>query len=289
MASNSKKAREKAEKGRRRLFDSYVNRFNSYFNNSVEVINPPVIFNGRTEEQLPKRYLLNTLREYGAIAYYPKIDMFLRFTKSGINANGLPLTYILYSYDGSIYDEVNANEICILRANDMEYNIEDYIEIQADKLVDIDMAIKQNLEGSKTMSIIKVPNEQSLLTFVNLAESRRVGSSVAYVSKNSGISSDDFEVCGTNVQYICDKLQELRTQIMRETLSNLGFSVSNEDKKERVQTSELTTLNTHGLDAINILVDTFNYDAKYYGLDIRLKANTELAIKDEQNQIKEGE
>lgn len=287
MASNTKLERRKAEQRRQVLTNSYIQRFCNLFHNSVEIENAPEICIDSTKNefiQMPKRYLLNTLLRSGAIAHDKETDMYLRFTKEGINAIGLPRRYILYTYTGTILTR-NADEVDILRANDLEYPMFEYIEIQSSKLVDIDMAIQQNLDAVKTMSIMKCDNEQQMLTLINLCETRRIGSTIAYVSKPQ-FKDSKFEVQTTGAQYLCDKMQELRTQILRETLSNLGFSVSNEDKKERVQTAELNTLNKHGLDAINVLVDTFNYDAQYSGLNIRLKANTELAL--ERNTIDEN-
>lgn len=279
MASNTKLERRKAELRRQILTNSYIQRFCNLFHNCVEVENAPDIcidVNKNTFIQIPKRYLLNTLLRSGAIAHDKQTDMYLRFTKEGINAIGLPRRYILYTYDGTILTR-NADEVDILRSNDLEYPMFEYIEIQTSKLVDIDMAIQQNLDAVKTMSIMKCDNEQQIMTLVNLQETRRIGSTIAYVSKPQ-FKDSKLEVQTTGAQFLCDKMQELRTQTLRETLSNLGFSVSNEDKKERVQSAELDTLNKHGLDAINVLVDTFNYDAEYSGLKIRLKANTELAL-----------
>lgn len=286
MASNSKQERRRAERQREILMNSYVQRFCSLFHNSVEVENIPLICIDSENDkfvELPKRYLLNTLLRCGAIAHDKATDMYLRFTKSGINAIGLPERYILYGYNGVVFTR-DADEVDILRANDLEYPMFEYIEIQSSKLVDIDMAIHQNLDAVKTMSIMECDSEQQLLTLVNMNESRKIGSTAMYVSKPQ-FKQKPMNVMTTGAQYLCDKMQELRTQIMRETLSNLGFSVSNEDKKERVQSAELNTLNKHGLDAINVLVDTFNYDSTYAGLNIKLKANTEIAL--DRNEVNE--
>ena len=279
MASNSKQERKLAERKLQVSIDYYVNYFSELFNNSVTVKNPPLIpqdYESDTMIELPKRYLLKMLREYGGIAYDRVTDMYLRYTKRLMDVYGLPKMYGLYGYNGFI-SERKPSDVVILRANDLEYNIADYIEMQAYKLANIDNAITQNLDACKTMSIVEVDNEQQMLTLVNLNEARRLGATAFYVSRNQ-INPKPLNVLSTGATYLGDKLQELRTQILRETLSNLGFSVSNEDKKERVQAAELNTLNTHGLDAINVLVDTFNYDAEYGGLDIRLEANTEIAL-----------
>ena len=45
-------------------------------------------------------------------------------------------------------------------------------------------------------------------------------------------------------------------------------------KKERVQSAEVEASNFYTIDAINTLIDTFNYDAEYGGVDIKLVPNT---------------
>lgn len=275
--SNSRQARKEAERKLNFSIDYYRNYFNQYFNNSIIIKNPPTIpadYKSKNDIELPKRYLLKTLREMGGIAYDKLTGMYLRYTKRELDVYGLPKEYCLYGYNGFIASR-KPSDVVILRANDLEYPVQEYIDMQATKLANCDNAIFQNLDACKTMSIVQCPNEKSLLSLVNIDNARRIGSSVAFVSNSP--SMNELQVASTGATYLADKIQELRTQILRETLSNLGFSVSNEDKRERVQSAELTTLNTHGLDAINVLIDTFNYDAEYGGLDIRLESNTELS------------
>lgn len=278
--SNSRQARKEAERKLNCNIDYYTNYFNQYYNNSIVVKNPPQIpADDKSDNyiELPKRYLLKTLREMGGIAYDKLTGMYLRYTKRELDVYGLPKEYCLYGYNGFIASR-KPEDVVILRANDLEYPVQEYIDIQARKLSNLDNAIFQNLDACKTMSIVQCPNEKTLLSLVNLENSRRLGASVAFVSAMAGKPDlNPLQVASTGATYLADKMQELRTQILRETLSNLGFSVSNEDKRERVQSAELTTLNTHGLDAINVLIDTFNYDAEYGGLDIRLESNTELS------------
>lgn len=295
MGSNSKENRKIAERKLQNYIDYYINYFSELFNNSVTVENPPLIpedYKSNKNIEIPKRYLLGVLRSFGGIAYDKITGMYLRYTKRMLDVYGLPKSYQLYGYNGYIAER-NPEDVVILRANDLEYAIDEYINIQARKLAEIDNAIQQNLDACKTMTIVVADSEQQVNTLVNMQESRRLGSSAMYVAKNVMTGQNPMTSLSTGATYLCDKMQELRTQVLRETLSNLGFSVSNEDKKERVQAKELDTLNTHGLDAINVLVDTFNYDAEYGGLSIRLKANTEIALqRDEQDDLdfnKEGD
>ena len=187
MGSNSKENRKVAERRIQNYIDYYINYFSELFNNSVTIENPPSIpadYKSNKEIELPKRYLLGLLRSFGGIAYDKITGMFLRYTKRMLDVYGLPKSYQLYGYNGYI-DERDPEDVVILRANDLEYAIDDYIQIQSRKLAEIDLAIHQNLDAVKTMTIVVADNEQQVNTLVNLQESRRLGASAVYVSKNN--------------------------------------------------------------------------------------------------------
>lgn len=276
MATNSRQARKEAERKLQISNDYYTNYLNQFYNNSVVIENPPLIpknSDSREMIEIPKRYLLGILRDYGGIAYDKITGLYLRYTKREIDVYGLPKKYNLYGYNGYIIQR-DAADVIILRANDLEYPIEDYIIMQAKKLSDCDNAIFQNLDACKTMSVVQVNDEKQLLSLINMENSRRIGASLVFSAKGPNIN-DAFKVANTGAQYLSDKMWSLRQNILNETLTNLGYSQSNNDKRERIQSYEIASQNAHGVDAINVLIDTFNYDAEYGGLDIRLKANTE--------------
>ena len=166
-----------------------------------------------------------------------------------------------------------ADEVVILRANDLQVPLITYLEQQADKLAEIDMSIKQNLDAIKIMSVIEVPDKATMLSFSNLENARELGASVLFVNKGVNVKGNVTSV-QTGAQYFVDKLQEARTQILNETFQTLGIGTMNTYKKERVQSAEVEASNFYTIDSINTLIDTFNYDAEYGGLDIRLVPNT---------------
>ena len=81
----------------------------------------------------------------------------------------------------------------------------------------------------------------------------------------------------TGAEYLVDKLQEARKIVLNETLSTIGISVANTDKKERVQSVEVLASQGYAMDCLSTLVDTFNYDAEQGGIPDRLSANTSLS------------
>lgn len=271
MAINSKQARKEAQIKRERYFNNYMAQFCSLFNNSVVI---------EGDNEVPKRYLLKVLREFGGIAYDKATKLYLRYVQGGIDVYGLPKFYHLIGYNG--FNVMRKPEdVVILRANDLKYPIEEYLEQQIYKLVDIDLAISQNLEACKTMTIVEVPDQSTLLSFANEQESKRVGASVVFKNKSAVTNDARVSVQSTGATYLVDKLLEARKEILNETLSSMGISVANVDKRERVQVAEVVASQGYALDMINTLIDTFNYDAEQGGIPIRLKGNTSL-IKDKE-------
>ena len=157
----------------------------------------------------------------------------------------------------------------------MKFPIEQYLEEQIEKIVNFDMAIDQNLEAIKTMTIGEVDNENALLSLVNENNARRIGATVVFKNKNA-MAGTEFKLNNTGAQYLLDKLFRERRALVSETLSVIGIKLANEEKKERVQNEEIRSAQSYALDCIQTLIDTFNHDAKIGGLSIRLKGNTNL-------------
>ena len=265
--------------------DDYRSLFSMLFHNSVLVESLP--------EDLPKRYLLRVLKNKGAIAYDKTTKLFLPFTRIGIDVYGLPKEYDLIGYNGLVLRRT-AEEVVILRANDLEYSLEHYINSQVRKIVDYDLAIEQNLEAIKTMTIAEVADQSQLLSLENLTNARKIGSTLVFVNKKS-LTGSEMKTQSTGAQYLIDKLRQDRKECMNETLSTIGINVANVDKRERVQDAEIRASQGFALDCISTLVDTFNHDAEIGGLKIRLKANTslvklsELDIRKKEAEIKDLE
>ena len=175
MAINSRQARKEALEKRKKYFDNYMADFMSLFHNAVVAKDLP--------EDLPKRYLLKVLLTKGGIAFDKQTKLFLPFVEKGIDVYGLPQSYTLIGFNGYVLDR-NPEEIVILRANDLKFPLEEYLQQQANKLVDFDMAIEQNLDAIKTMTIAEVSDEASLLSLANEYQARRIGATIVYKNKN---------------------------------------------------------------------------------------------------------
>lgn len=272
----SKQERKRVESRRDDIVKDYKNRLGLIFENSVRFENLPA--------ELPKRYLTRVLREKGGIAYDTISGLYLPYVHGGIDVYGLPTEYSLVGYDGTVFRR-KAKEVIILRTNPHSTPIQDFLDIQIEKLVEFDMSILQNLDAIKTMSVIDVPDIKMLNTLKNLDDSRRIGASVAFASS---LATKSLNIFSTNAQFFIDKLNEARREIWNDTLAYLGVSTANVDKRERVQSAEVVATEGYSYDCLNILIDTFNYDAEIGGLPIRVSANT-IMYEQLENEINNAE
>ena len=276
---SSRQERKRAEKRRNEIASDYRNRLGLIFENSITFENLPT--------ELPKRYLTRVLREKGGIAYDKISGLYLPYVRMGIDVYGLPTGYTLVGYDGTVFTR-RADEVIILRTNPHSVPIQQFLDIQIEKIVEFDISIMQNLDAIKTMSVIDVPDIKMLNTLQNLDDSRRIGASVAFASS---LATKSLNVFSTNAQFFIDKLNEARREIWNDTLAYLGVSTANVDKRERVQSAEVVATEGYSYDCLNILIDTFNYDAEIGGLPIRVRANTIMyeQLENEINNVEENE
>lgn len=263
--NNSREVRREAQRKTRQLYANYLRRFIAFTHNSVEFENLG---------DLPKRYLMRTLINYGAIAFDKATGLYLRFVPIGYDVYGLPTQYTLYGYDGFTVTR-RPDEVVILRVNDIQEPIKPYLMIKAERIVNYDMAILQNLEAVKTMTVIQGGTDSQILSLINKAESRRIGATLFFENKNA-LAGTQFTVSSTGAQYLIDKLQEARQKELNELYATIGTATSNTDKRERVQGLEVNASMSYAHDSLYLSIDTFNYDAKYGGLNIRMKPNTSL-------------
>lgn len=282
MAINSRTARRDAEKKRKEYENNYFEELVSLFHNAVEIENLP--------HDLPKRYLLRVLLSKGGIAKDKITGLYLPFVERGIDVYGLPQDYELIGYNGFVVSR-KPEEVVILRANDRKFPLEEYLWQQVKKIVDYDLAIEQNLDAVKTMTIAEVSDEKQILSLINENESRRIGSTIIFKNKNT-MQGAELKVLSTGAQFIVDKLLQCRKEVLNETLSRIGINVANIDKRERVQDAEIRASQGYALDSLSTLIDTFNHDAKIGGEKMRMKGKTslytlnELDIKKKEEEIK---
>lgn len=266
MVINSREARKQAERKIKKYKSKYIERWMTLFNNSVKLVN--------AEDDVPKRYFLRQLYEKGGVAYDIETRLYLPYTGVGIDVYGFPTMYTLIAENGYTIQR-EPNQVVIIRANDQAIPLRPYFDMQANKVAFIDMAIEQNIEACKYMTIAEVEDESQLLSVTNEMEARAIGATIVYKNKSASVGMT-LNCQSTGATYLADKLLEARKEILNETLSTIGISVANTDKKERVQSMEVMASRGYAIDCINTMIDTVNYDCEQGGLNLRIEANTSL-------------
>ena len=280
MANNSREARRKAERKLVDAVDQYYDYFISLLHNSVK-------FEGLGDT--PKRYILKQLITKGSIAYDKKTGLYLPYAGVGIDAYGLPTKYRLWSFNGKYNLFRKPKDVVILRVNDQSSPIDGFLWQQAELLADLDSFIRQNLDACRTMTIIEIEDPSQAFTAVNEANSRRVGSTM-FIRQRSAMKGVEMKSASTGAQFLVDQAQQVRLEVLNETLQRIGIATANTAKRERVQGAEVQASQGMALDSIYVMCDTFNYDAEQGGLDLRMIPNTSLTVQSNEvaDPFKEG-
>lgn len=114
------------------------------------------------------------------------------------------------------------------------------VEYYARRLWDIDRTIDVNAHAQKTPILI-LCDEVQRLSLKNLYTQYDGNEPVIY--GDSKLNPNSIQSINTGAPYVCDKLQQLKTQIWNEALTYLGISNLNTVKKERLITDEVSRNN----------------------------------------------
>lgn len=274
--------RSERREAERELADNeliYYDYFMSLLHNSVK-------FEGLGDT--PKRYIMKELIAAGSIAYDKTTGLFLRYEGTGVDIYGLPKKYQLFGYNGyTVWRK--PEDVVILRINDRSTALNPFIEKQSKLLADLDSFLSQNLDACRTMTVIELDDVSQGLTMLNEANARRIGASLVIRNKNA-TRGTDMKATTTGAQWLVDQVQQVRMEIINETLQHIGISTANTAKRERVQGMEVSASQGVALDSIYVMCDTFNYDAKQGGLSVRMIPNTSLTVESNEvvDDFKEG-
>ncbi|MCD8201608.1 MAG: hypothetical protein LUD47_06040 [Clostridia bacterium] len=249
-----------AERYRMAVEGEYKRYFLSILHNSLTVENLP--------DDVPKRYFLRILFKYGKIGYGNGV--YLPVSGVGIDIYGLPTQYYFTGANGVAFTK-DARDCQIFRLNDQESPIYPFIELRSKQIADIETSIRQNLFAVRTQAIYECSDQAAMLSLQNAYAARKLGSEVIFQT-NSFTNENKLTVHPTEAEYLCDKLQQLKTDYVSDVLCRLGVMTSSE-KEERVQTAEVNANVGIAYENINVMADTFNYDAKRQGSPLRMRVN----------------
>ena len=147
----------------------------------------------------------------------------------------IPTERTAYASNGYNMYLDNTNSVIIFN-NMIHTPSSQLVDVYSRRLWELDRTIDINAKAQRTPILISC-DEQQRLTLKNLYMKYDGGEPVIYGDKN--LNPNSLKVLSTGAPYICDKLNQLKTQIWNEALTYLGISNINIQKKERMISDEV--------------------------------------------------
>lgn len=203
-----------------------------------------------TWENLPQtmnsRYIENALYENGLCLVNNDDDMGLISVPcnygADMNINGESTEVITSGYNYIKTINYIKNKDCVLiRNNDLAKATRDYIANYAERMLEVEMCIRANI------------NQQKFPWFINATEKTKKSLEVIFdkvenfepfilANKEIGLGDNALEVLTMPTPYVADKLNEYKYELEREILTFLSLN-NNFEKKERLLTDEINSNN----------------------------------------------
>lgn len=114
------------------------------------------------------------------------------------------------------------------------------IKLYADRLADLERTLEVNIRAQKT-PVLLLGTEAQRLTLKNLYAQYDGNEPFIFGDKGHQEMFQNFTVLKTDAPFVADKLMTLKHQVWNEALTYLGIENSNQDKKERLITDEVTS------------------------------------------------
>ena len=231
-----------------------------------------------TWENLPcgltSRKMEEFLIRHGKVMFYNDINygvMCLPCSGVGeINVYGEPTQLNVFGANG--YNKVvDDEEGIIIRNNALGTNDFNDLETFAYRLNEIELTMDLNLNAQKTPYII-LCDEKERLTFKNILLQVRKFKYAIFGAKR--LNPQSIDVLNTKADYLIDKLQNQKRELMNELLTFLGINNHNVQKAERLLVDEVNANNDfilvnldHMYDERKLACDLIN---EKFGLNIQV-------------------
>lgn len=267
MAKSRKFPRNENENSlRERLRSTWRGDFLNLLGNSVIIKGAP--------EDVPERWIKKLIFENGEFAYYN--NMCLEISgNSGYFIYDEPTRFILRAPNRETTFEVNRADMAWIGANYLRKPITDFLDMQVNKIVELEISMLQNLFASRSPDILGVTDKSVILSIMQAMQQKYMGMPAIYLD-NGGLDGENVKQIKLSAEFNVDKYIALTQQIVTETLAHYGILSATSDKKERVQVGELEATGDFAYDAIYSIIDYVNRDAEKQDCPIRLEFNGAL-------------
>ena len=166
----------------------------------------------------------------------------------------------------------------IVKIFDDYFGIDDLVTHYAEKLASVDRSVDVNLMNSNVTVLLKANDKKEADTLKTAYAEATTGKPFVAVNKSL---VDDGEIAtffpGVATNYIADKLLETRRAIVNEFLTEIGIRNANYDKKERLNSQEVSENNDETSAIISIIFDkirsSFEKINKISGLNLTVELN----------------
>lgn len=242
-----------------------------------------------TWENLPEtmnsRYIENALYEHGLCLVNNDKDMGLISVPcsfgANMNINGESTEVITsgYNYIKTI-KYINNDECTLIRNNDLAKATRDYIGNYAERMLEVEMCIRANI------------NQQKFPWFINASEKTKKALEIIFdkvhnfepfiLANREIMGENPLEVLTMSTPYVADKLNQYKYELEREILTFLSLN-NNFEKKERLLTDEVNSnndfINTNAMLMYKNRLQACKEINEKFGLNVRVLPNKDMISK----------
>ena len=267
MAKSKKFPRNDNENSlRERLRSTWRGDFLNLLGNAIIVKNLP--------DDIPERWVKKLIFDNGEFAYYN--DMCLEIAgNSGYFIYDEPTCFELRAPNREKTFFVNREDMAWIGTNYLRKPITDFLDMQVNKIVELEISMLQNLLASRSPDILGVTDKSVILSIMQAMQQKYLGMPAIYLDAG-GIDGETVQQIKLSAEFNVDKYIALTQQIVSETLAHYGILSATSDKKERVQVGELEATGDFAYDAIYSIIDYVNRDAEKQNCPLRLDFNGAL-------------
>lgn len=189
------------------------------------------------------RFLEQALFDKGCAVFFREeimeqyLTLWVTFTR-GYNVYGDWSEYQAKGFNNYISRQLNSSDSVLIYNNMLHRSTYPIADMYARRLYQLDRTIDINVKNTRQPKLI-LCDEKQRVSMQNLIMQVDGGYNNIYADK--ALNLEMIKVLDLSAPYLCDKIQQLKTELWNEALTYLGISNSVVNKKERLITDEVLT------------------------------------------------